>query len=35
MIEVGIASVEAIFDWKKYLAENFADDSVEGQNHEV
>lgn len=22
MIEVGIASVEAIFDWKKYLAEN-------------
>ncbi len=23
MIEVGIASVEAIFDWKKYLAENF------------
>lgn len=35
MIEVGIASVEAIFDWKKYLAENFADNSVEGQNHEV
>lgn len=35
MIEVGIASVEAIFDWKKYLDENFADDSVEGQNHEV
>ena len=35
MIEVGIASVEAIFDWKKYLAENFADDSVEEQNHEV
>ncbi|MDO4453981.1 MAG: DUF1385 domain-containing protein [Eubacteriales bacterium] len=23
MIEVGIASVEAVFDWKKYLAENF------------
>ena len=23
MIEVGIASVEAIFDWNKYLAENF------------
>ena len=23
MIEVGIVSVEAIFDWKKYLAENF------------
>ena len=35
MIEVGIASVEAIFDWKKYLAENFADDSAEEQNHEV
>ncbi len=31
MIEVGIASVEAIFDWKKYLAENFA----EGQKDEV
>lgn len=35
MIEVGIASVEAIFDWKKYLAENFADDSVKEQNNEV
>ncbi|MCR5778694.1 MAG: DUF1385 domain-containing protein [Lachnospiraceae bacterium] len=23
MIEIGIASVEAIFDWKKYLEENF------------
>ena len=23
MIEVGIASVEAIFDWKKYIADNF------------
>lgn len=23
MIEVGIASVEAVFDWKKYLKENF------------
>ena len=23
MIEVGIASVEAVFDWKKYLNENF------------
>ena len=32
MIEVGIASVEAIFDWKKYLAENF---SVEEQKDEV
>lgn len=25
MIEVGIASVEAIFDWKKYLEENFGE----------
>lgn len=32
MIEVGIASVEAIFDWKKYLAENF---NVEEQKDEV
>ena len=23
MIEVGIASVEAVFDWKAYLTENF------------
>ena len=23
MIEVGIASVEAVFDWKAYLRENF------------
>ena len=23
MIEVGIASVEAVFDWKEYLDENF------------
>ena len=29
MIEVGIASVEAIFDWKKYLAENFEEKSDE------
>ena len=40
MIEVGIASVEAIFDWKKYLAENFTKDSsaevnAEGQKNEV
>ena len=26
MIEVGIASVEAVFDWKKYLNENFGAD---------
>lgn len=36
MIEVAIASVEAIFDWKAYLKENFAEaaestESVEGQ----
>ena len=31
MIEVGIASVEAIFDWKKYLSENF----TEGQTDEI
>lgn len=33
MIEVGIASVEAVFDWKAYLAENFGeqkDDSETG-----
>lgn len=32
MIEVGIASVEAVFDWKKYQAENFGkvfDDSAD------
>lgn len=29
MIEVGIASVEAIFDWKKYLADNFGESSVD------
>ena len=23
MIEVGIASVEAVFDWKAYIKENF------------
>lgn len=28
MIEVGIASVEAIFDWKKYLVDNFGENSV-------
>ncbi len=25
MIEIGIASVEAVFDWRKYLKENFGD----------
>lgn len=29
MIEVGIASVEAIFDWKKYLADNFGENSLD------
>ena len=29
MIEVGIASVEAIFDWKKYLEENFKNGSLD------
>lgn len=29
MIEVGIASVEAIFDWKKYLVDNFGENSVD------
>ncbi|MEE1517588.1 MAG: DUF1385 domain-containing protein [Lachnospiraceae bacterium] len=29
MIEVGIASVEAIFDWKKYLVDNFDENSVD------
>jgi len=28
MIEVGIASVEAIFDWKEYLHENFPDAEI-------
>ncbi len=27
MIEVGIASVEAVFDWKKYLEDNFGDNN--------
>lgn len=31
MIEVGIASVEAVFDWKKYLAENFGEKSDDTQ----
>ena len=32
MIEVGIASVEAIFDWKKYLAENFEKNIADNGN---
>ena len=33
MIEVGIASVEAVFDWKKYLNENFgAHYELDGQD---
>ena len=30
MIEVGIASVEAVFDWKAYLKETFPDQYPEG-----
>ena len=26
MIEVGIASVEAVFDWREYLRENFGEE---------
>ena len=29
MIEVAIASVEAVFDWKEYQAENFPDKKKE------
>ena len=32
MIEVGIKSVEAVFDWKKYLRENFGADIPEEDN---
>ena len=35
MIEVGIASVEAIFDWKKYLAENFEEGLMDNSKSEV
>ncbi len=31
MIEVGIASVEAVFDWKEYLKENFGVDENDSQ----
>ena len=30
MIEVGIASVKAVFDWKTYLKETFPDQYPEG-----
>ncbi|MCR4892726.1 MAG: DUF1385 domain-containing protein [Lachnospiraceae bacterium] len=30
MIEIGISSVEAVFDWKKYLKDNFNVDSEDG-----
>ena len=30
MIEVGIASVEAVFDWRAYLRENFPESELEG-----
>lgn len=33
MIEVGIASVEAVFDWKKYLEENFGVSENESQTN--
>ena len=29
MIRVGIASVEAVFDWKKYLSDEFGDTASE------
>ncbi len=31
MIEVGIASVEAVFDWREYLKENFEDNKDDSQ----
>ena len=30
MIEVAIAAVEAVFDWKKYLEENFPEQYPDG-----
>ena len=35
MIEVGIASVEAVFDWKAYLRENFPDTVIPEEKEEV
>ena len=34
MIEVGIASVEAVFDWKSYLKENFGYDEGSEDDHQ-
>lgn len=34
MIEVAIASVEAVFDWKAYLRENFPDTVIPEEQHE-
>lgn len=34
MIQVGIASVEAVFDWKKYLRENFPEQYAESEKQE-
>lgn len=34
MIEVGIAAVEAVFDWKAYLKENFGVEAA-GDSHEL
>lgn len=31
MVEVAIAAVEAVFDWKAYLRENFGEESTEGE----
>lgn len=33
MIEVGIASVEAVFDWKKYQEENFGENNDDSQTN--
>lgn len=32
MVEVAIAAVEAVFDWKSYLKENFAEENAEEGN---
>ena len=32
MVEVAIAAVEAVFDWKSYLTENFAEENAEEGN---
>ena len=33
MIEVGIASVEAVFDWRAYLKENFGENKDDVQTN--